>query len=142
MTGCHLIIGINKDDPLECFLSHNNPLIKETINATNEKIKEQKDWNYYIFATKSTKIEYGKPNVSTEKLVEIILSGYENYPKNDPVNIIYLDDSNANRVEVEYIPNEQTLVVKKIFEDFVNKRISVTATTFKVRLESEQPHNH
>ncbi|HAB98309.1 MAG TPA: hypothetical protein DCE71_00625 [Parachlamydiales bacterium] len=126
MTGCHLVIGINPHRPSEQFMSHDNPAM-ELYETVHPKMLEHPDWCYYLLFTEKTMRDF----VFKGKDLDDFVSRVEKSMCFDQkaLKAFYLDDSNMDRIEVEFHPKNLEIQVHGIDE------ITRTAHTFKAVID-------
>ncbi len=130
MTGCHLVIGINPHRPSEQFISHDNPAM-ELHETVHPKMLERPDWCYYLLFTEKTMRDF----VCKGKNLDDFVSRVETNMCFDKkvLKAFYLDDSNMDRIEVEYDPKNLEIKVHGIDE------ITRTAHIFKASIDLPSP---
>ena len=118
MTGCHLVIGANSNQK---FLSHNNEWKDETLRGTQNCIDTiGREGSYYLFLTTKSLREF-----KNYKNVEDYVIGMEKLYGVEFEQVYYVDDTNLNRVEVDFNFETGKMTVDGINEKVVADGIKV-----------------
>ncbi len=109
MMGCHLITGINLDNPYQQFFYHAN-IFDQSEKEINNFMTSHPDWHYSLFFTKKTIQEVG---VNDEQAV---INRFNDLYQGRVLTVLYLNDEEMTNVDVEYNPHDTTIKVRGTIE--------------------------